>query len=639
MFRKLVSSLPFSPALVGQLSFYVRRLRKEEATRRLGLIFTVMAVVMQSFAVFNPPEQALASNRPDVIPGGVSSVQQVIDTYDASAKGQNDFKDLMDYMGITRDELARMPNKVVYVCSTDDNKSIISFGRNHNYSAAEGELVHNVPRQTGGFSVFYSVPLYRFDSVHNRPVNCYDSYVGHSAKVGWFAIMRKCGNVQIKKNIQKFPKGHFISATCKTILGYAYDERQLDLPVSVYLYFDGQPGKGKQFGPITANLTQPATPVEGAHGFSFTVPEEYQKSNKPVSVWAVMNPLPGWNLPTVQFDNTVEIPGNCLPTHTPVTECSNLQINQIDRTRIRLDASARADDGTSISNYTFTVTDKTGVKVYQKTVPSTAKALSSETITLNPGEYTTKVVVSTSLGDRESTNCTKPLSISPADKCPYNGSGGLSKEDPNCKPCPYDSSLWVKSPSCNPTISLSKEARNLTQQVANANGTTATVSDRIEFTIYTTNTGAIPTTTSVEESLSDVLEYARLIDTGGGTFNQETGVLSWGEVKLGAQATDTRRFTMQVNQTIPATPRGANNPAAFNCVMTNAYGNTIEISVNCPPVKAVESAVKRLPATGPGANIAFGAGLLMVVTYYFARSRQLKKEMQLIRSDFNGGGL
>ncbi|HEU5187706.1 MAG TPA: hypothetical protein VFT87_04335 [Candidatus Saccharimonadales bacterium] len=639
MFRKLVSNLPFSPALVGQLGFYVKRLSKEEVTRRLGLIFTAMAIVVQSFAVFSPPEQALASSRPDIIPGGISSVQQILDTYDAGARGQNDFKDLMDYMGINRDELESMNDKVVYVCSTDDNKSIISFGRRHNYSAAEGELVHNVPRQTGGFSIFYSVPLYRFDSVHNRPINCYDSYVGHSEKVGWFAIMRKCGNVQIKKNIQKFPKGHFISATCKTLLGYAYDERQLNLPVSIYLYFDGQPGKGRQYGPITANLTQPTSPASGAHGFSFSVPEEYQKSNKPVSVWAVMQPLPGWNLPTVQFDNTVEIPGNCLPSQTPITECSALQIHQIDRTRIRLDASARADEGTSISSYTFTVVNKEGHKVHDKTVPSTSKTQSSEVIQLSPGEYTAKVVVKTSLGDRESPECSRLVSISQADKCPYNGAAALPLQDPDCKPCPYNDSLWIKDPNCNPTISLSKEARNLTQQVANANGTTAKVSDRIEFTIYTTNTGSNAITTLIEEDLGDVLEYARLIDAGGGSFNEETKILSWGQVPIAGQQTEKWRFTIQVNETIPQTPQGANNPAAYNCIMTNAYGNTIDINVNCPPVKAVESAVKRLPETGVGANIAFGTGLFMVVTYFFARSRQLKKEMQLIRKDYNGGSL
>jgi len=62
MFRKIVSNLTFSPALVGQLGFYAKRLRKEEATRRVGLIFTALALVVQGFAVFTPPESANAAS-------------------------------------------------------------------------------------------------------------------------------------------------------------------------------------------------------------------------------------------------------------------------------------------------------------------------------------------------------------------------------------------------------------------------------------------------------------------------------------------------------------------------------------------------------------------------------------------------
>ena len=55
MFRRIFSNLSFSPALVGQLGFYAKRLRREEATRRLGLVFTALALVVQSLAVFSPP--------------------------------------------------------------------------------------------------------------------------------------------------------------------------------------------------------------------------------------------------------------------------------------------------------------------------------------------------------------------------------------------------------------------------------------------------------------------------------------------------------------------------------------------------------------------------------------------------------
>ncbi len=635
MFRKLVSNLPFSPALVGQLGFYAKRLRKEQFTRKLGLFFTIFAIIIQSFAVFSPAEQVSASTGSSIIEGGVKSISDILKVYDAGAKGQNDYKDIMDYFGITRAEIAGMSGKVEYICSTD--KTLISFGRNHHYSAAEGELVHNIPRQTGGFSTLYSVPLYRFDSVNNS-VNCYDSYIGHSASVGWFAVMRKCANLQIKKNVQKFPKGHFVAASCKTVQGFAYDERQTDLRVKVYLYFNGPPGKGKQYGPIMANQATPSAPIGSGYGFSFAVPDEYQKSKTPVQVWAVMQPLPGWNQPNVQFDNTMTIPANCVPTESPIASCSTIAVNKIDRTHITVEANSAAAQGAKIQGYQYIVTDKSGKKVYDKTVASTALQLTSEKIELkNVGDYTVKVVVKTSIGDKESGDCTKPVTISPQEKCIYTPT--LSSNDINCKPCPYKPTIWVKDEDCSPTITQSKEARNVTQSVANANGTTAAPSDRIEYTIYTTNVSSAATTATVTENLGDVLEYADLAFDGGGKFDPATKTLTWDNIALAAQGTDKRTFAIQIKSAIAATPRAGNDPAAYDCVITNSYGNTISINMQCPIIKTVETTVKQLPSTGPTENMIFAGVLLSVVTYFYARSRQMNKEVRLIRKEFNAGTL
>lgn len=634
MFRKLVSNLPFSPALVGQLGFYAKRLRKEQITRRLGLIFTVLALVVQSFAVFSPPEQALASSGSDIIPGGIRTVQDIVNVYDAGASGQNDFKDLMDYFGVTRAELAGMNTQIVTICSSDHD--VISFGRQHHYSTAEGELVHNVPKVTGGFSTFYSVPLYRFDSVNNT-VNCYDSYVGNSAKIGWFSIMRKCGNFQIKQDVRKLPVAHLIAASCKSIEGYAYDERQENLKVNVYLYFNGPPGKGQQVGPITSNQTTPSAPIGTGYGFNFAVPEQYQKSSTPTTVWAVMQPLPGWDQPAVQADNTVTIPGNCTPTQTPTVQCMDLHVAIIDRTHFALTAKSISSQNAVVTGYDFIVADKSGNKIYEKNISTSDAQATTGTFELtNSGDYTAKVVIKTSIGDIQSGNCTKPMQVSPLSKCQYNS--GILATDQNCKPCPYDTTVWIKDEqSCRPQISQSKEARNLTQDVKNANGTTANTTDRIEYTIYTTNIGSGTASTTVKESLGDVLQYAKLLDDGGGTFDSQGQVLGWGTVTLGPQQTDVRRFVIQVDDVIPATPRGANNPAAYNCLMTNSYGNTINIHVQCPIEKSIESAIKELPSTGAGTNVVFGTVLIMVVTYFYARSRQMNKEVKLIRKEFNFG--
>ncbi|MFZ1242689.1 MAG: hypothetical protein WAQ22_00920, partial [Candidatus Saccharimonas sp.] len=183
MFRKIVSNLPFSPALVGQLGFYAKRLRKEEATRRLGLIFTALALVVQGFAVIAPPESANAADPSDMIYGGVSSSSQLLAHYD---RNTNNIRDLYNTLGITRDEIIGAGNNLQYLNSRNDG---YSWGMTPHFSAQQGEGPYTVKTAQGGTRTFY----YRPHSLWGNFT--YSAYVGYSAKFGWFAIQRSCGNL------------------------------------------------------------------------------------------------------------------------------------------------------------------------------------------------------------------------------------------------------------------------------------------------------------------------------------------------------------------------------------------------------------------------------------------------------------
>ncbi len=111
MFRKLISGVSFSPALVGQLGFYARRLKKEEATRRLGLIFTALALVVQSFIVFAPPESANAASSNDLVYGGVHSKSEYLSYYDRNV---NNLKTILTSLGVTRTEIANTTEEQIY---------------------------------------------------------------------------------------------------------------------------------------------------------------------------------------------------------------------------------------------------------------------------------------------------------------------------------------------------------------------------------------------------------------------------------------------------------------------------------------------------------------------------------------------
>lgn len=383
MFRKIVSNLPFSPALIGQLGFYSKRLRQEEATRRLGLIFVALALVVQSLAVFQPSESANASSSTDMVNGGILSLSEYLSSYDANTKH---LKDIMNYVGITREEIA----STSYTSFKIGDR--ISWGLASRFSYAQGERVHIVKDSLGTkLTTVYSRPLKLWSSSSNKVVG----WVGSSKKMGWFAILKSCGNL-------------------------------------------------------------------------------------------VTETLP--------------------PTVTPL-----------------------------------------------------------------------------------------------------------------------------------PKIEKSKTATNTSQGFVNATTVVSRPGDQISYTVTISNTGQAPTTTKLEENLEDVAQYSTLIDKGGGNYNDSTKILSWPDITLKPNDKQTRTFVVKVLSEIPATATGSSDPTSFDCIMSNVFGNAVNIKVECPTPKIVERVANELPTTGPSENIIFAGIIMSMAVYFYARTKQVKKEVYLIRRDISLG--
>jgi hypothetical protein len=398
MFRKIVANLSFSPALIGQLSFYAKRLKKEEVTRRTGLVFVALALVVQSFVVFQPPESANAAHPSDMVDGGLGlgssrSLDKFVLPYDKNTKH---LQDIMNRFGITRSEILSAK-----FSSFTTSSSKLSWG--HVARAGSSPVTVN---NTAGQNVA---------TVHGTPTHLANGtgkkiygWIGNSQSMGWFAIMQACGN----------------------------------------LVTQGPP---------------PAIP-------------------KP-------------------------------PAPTPPTP---------------------------------------------------------------------------------------------------------------------------KAPPAK--IELSKTTKNVSQGNIDAQTAVAQANDRISFTISATNSGGTAATVEFKDDLGDTLEYATLVDDGGGTFNEQTKVLSWPDVSIGPGETVSRSFAVSILAVTPTTPQGQSDPNSYDCVIENVFGDSsVSVPVSCAPPKVVEQIVNELPKTGPTENLIFGAALLAVVSYFFFRSRQLGKEVRLIRRDINVG--
>lgn len=230
----------------------------------------------------------------------------------------------------------------------------------------------------------------------------------------------------------------------------------------------------------------------------------------------------------------------------------------------------------------------------------------------------------------------KPEVTEKEEICRLNPS--IKNDDKRCKACPGNETIWLEDESCKPDIIKSKKSINLSQGSVDATSTVAKAGDRISYTINIKNKGFIfQDSVIIEDYLADVLEYALLVDNGGGILDKDSKVLSWPSVILMPGAIQTRVYTVMIMDDIPTTAIGQSDDTSYDCVITNTFGNSINIFVDCPIIKTAEQVVINLPVAGPKDNILFLSLLLGIVVFFYARSKQQNKEIRLIKRNFSDG--
>lgn len=610
MFRRIVSNLSFSPALVGQLGFYAKRLRKEETTRRLGLIFTALALVVQSFAVFSPPEAVNAASPADFISGGVSNKQELLQHYD---NNNNRIKGLFTSLGITRGEIANMKLGTIGANAVPGK---YNWSRTSLYSASQGQRSYTFNIGAGDVTFFYR-PLSL--TAANPP---YKVLVGNSEQFGWFAILMDCGNLITSKP----PRQVNPQAACQS------------LNIS-------------QIAPTRFRLTAKANTKDGANIKRYNY--EIRQGNDVISsksfatsqsshsfVYEREKPGTYKARVTVVTSEGEKTNGDCKESFVidekPAAACGGLEAQLITRNTVSLSGSATKSNGATIKKYLFVIKNADKKVVKELSVASTKKSATADTVQLKPGEYTARLTVKTSVGDKTNRDCATSFKVAPPEVCPYNPS--LAPGSPDCQPCPGNPNIWIKDADCEAEVVSTKTSINMTNDNVDASTVTARANDKISYTLTVANKGTNSKIVTMTEDLTDVLEYATLIDKAGGSFNSTTQVLSWPSFALAPGQTQSRTIAVQVLDKIPVTNTGTSNPDSYDCTMINTFGNSVKVNVECATEKVVvEQVVGELPTTGPAENLTFASILLAVVVYFYARSRQLGTEVRLIRRNLNTG--
>lgn len=654
MFKKLVSHLPFNPGLIQQISFYGKRLHQEESIRRLSFFFIAATMIVNVVAFASPAQNTLAGTDGHIMVGGGSSTKEgVLAKYDQDPWVRAVYATFDIYRtDIEKMTLTSINTKAGWA------QPLVTAGRRPNGSAGEWS------RDVSGTSIFVHSLDAAFRSDTIQALVCEASTCGR-----YKGIAMDCGN-PIKSSLEstpveapKVPIGYVDGSNCTGIFGWAYNNEHARY---VHIYVDKPAFGGAIAGQdyYEVNAIQDTRPDVGAvyPGTPSSVGWSWdggplRDDNANHTLWVYVSdrvenyamltngdgvavnftcpktvvsicpsgPLAGRTPP----DNDLR---NC--PASPIASCAKLSVlsNKVQKgTEARFTASATIANGATVSSYIFDFGNGT------KTINSNATSVDVTQKYNDVGTYTATVHVTTSEGVKTSNDCTVTLEVIPQPvPCSYDPS--LLASDDECQPCPENPLLPASNKElCVPIITLQKKVSNVTAGLLDANGTQAKGGDVLEYTLITTN-GAkkMSAKHTTKENIADILDYADLLPDSSATLDKDKNLV-WPEQTILASSQLKQVFRVKIKDVIPATPAATANAGTYDLKLTNVYGNTTTVTLPCPPALCVQTRVEKLPNTGPGMSLALTFISLVVISYFYARSRLLGKEITIIKHDFARG--
>lgn len=557
MFENLLANLPYNPSLVHQLGFYAKRMRGEAAVRRTGVVFLVLAFVVQFFAVVAPPQSTVAASNNDLVNGGFTSAAQAAADCRSNVApiGQVGYGTILANYGITCDQVANA--NTISINSREWNGRLYSMGR------LPYNLAGETPVTIGGSTV-YVRNLWGWDSPGTT--STYQALNVTKPGGQTFLLLYNCGNL--------------------TSVGLPVPVAK---PPQLSIYKTTSPG-----GPVADSYVKPGDVLffrpyfNDTGGAASNVVMSDTQPAYTTYTWMGSGAASSWH-----YDSA---------SHTAVWNYQSVPAGTVDDyTDVKFQVNADTPNGTKICNV------------------ASLSATGVASITSNKVCFTVKVNA-----PKPTPTPSQPLPPPPAPPAPV-------------KPCQQA----LSSQDTIACVQIHKTAANLTQQLTNANGSTAQPGNVIQYTLYATNTGTAAVSNYVfQEDLSDVMDYAKVSDTGGGSLQGPGNtVLVWPALTINPGQTVSKQLQVTVDDPIPQTPVSSSDPEHFNLVMTNVYGNTININVPGSPIKSVETASAALPNTGPGSSLLIAAAILVVAGYFFARARLLADESALVMQETTTGGM
>lgn len=516
MFRKIISNLPFNPSLLHQLSFYAKRLHAEESIRRTGVVFTLLAIGVQSLAILSPAQVTLATGDGDLV-YGARSRQEIINalTSGVDSKGRADIKQIYEYYGIRLADVQAALDTTV----KSREREYITTGRGDSPGI-------DIPIQIPGTgTTIYERSLNNWDIKYYE--NTYPAITGTATGEGklkgrqFWILLRGCGNIT--------------------------------------------------FAPIPKN---PNIEIVKTRSGSETL-----KTGAEVSY-------------RIEFRNT----GAGVANNVDITDLLADNLEFVSQT--------------SSIPLSFT---------------KSSNRLRWTTAALEPTQHwhyiSLKVKVLKVLVDNGQLCNVATMSAT----------NGGSIEGKNC---------GVQETEKSPRPTFHKKVSNLTQKIDDAHNTVAKAGDTLEYTLSVTNIGNQAAENYVIDSdlLIDILEYADLVSYDGGSYDKLNQRITWPATTLQVGKTVVRKFRVKVKSPIPTTVPSLSDPTSFDFKLRNVFGNEVIVNLDKPIISTTyQITTTQIPNTGPGSSMLMSIMAFTVIGYFFARSRLLAKEVDIIKAEQTAG--
>lgn len=628
LFRDFVTNLSTGRQDRSLISYYVKRLGQEQAVRAAGAVLAVMVSIFQVLTVVAPPQhsEASAGSANDVIYGGYSSKADLLRRYDSSLELRAVFLQLK----ITRPMIESAVNGKAY-----SNDNTYSVGR---LPHGDKNIKFTV---AGGTTPFYVRPLNVWGSGKYFP-----GLQGVNADGNRFWILYDCGNPVVE-----LPK---------------------DTP-------------GQKNPPTTPPTVPPTTPPTVPPTTPPTVPP-----TTPPTVPPTVPPKVSYVCDSLEVVYDSTNPQRYAPLKVTLKTTATVSNTTITGYSYDFgdDSKEDANNQTTTHTYTKAGTYTASVRVVTGagTTAPTAACRATITVGSTPPPPTAKFICLglTATNDTNNQSGNAPLKVSFSTEKLIENTGFISYiyefgdgetketgsnpyEHTYQKAGTYVAKVRVKTrdgvsqyvQDCqvtvevvSPNLSYKKSALNLTlldanKQPTNAAGTQARAGDKIKYTLTVYNSGTGPVESFVfDEVISDILEYADIVDQGGAKLEQTTILgkegakvtnLKWPATSIGAGKTVTKSFTVQIKSPIPAIPVGKSDKNSYDLQIDNIfYGQRVSITLPPPPPKQIEQVSTSLPQTGAGvANTAialFAAG----AAFIYLRNRLIRKELEVLTKMHEG---